>query len=71
MTTVFPETTVKRVLSVVGSFAVAAAEDKAYWLSRTPHERLSEIEELRRINYGDQATARLQRVLEIAQRSLR
>ncbi|MEK7441333.1 MAG: hypothetical protein AAB571_07560 [Chloroflexota bacterium] len=71
MTTVFPETKVKRVLSVVESFAVAAAEDKAYWLSRTPHQRLEEIEDLRRINYGNQATARLQRVLEITQRSPR
>ena len=39
---------------------------RAYWLSRTPHERLRHIEVLRRMNYGDQATARLQRVLEIA-----
>ena len=39
---------------------------KAYWLSRTPYERLQHIEILRRINYGDKACARLQRVLEIA-----
>lgn len=39
---------------------------KVYWLSRTPHERLQHIEILRRINYGDKACARLQRVLEVA-----
>lgn len=44
------------------------SDDKAYWLSRTPHERLRQIEILRQINYGDQAAARLQRVLEVTQR---
>ncbi len=39
----------------------------AYWLSRTPHERLQHVEALRRMNYGDRATARLQRVLEVVQ----
>jgi len=43
-------------------------DDKVYWWSRTPDERLRYMELLRRINYGDQATARLQRVLEITQR---
>ncbi|MBE2271116.1 MAG: hypothetical protein IAE80_22975 [Anaerolinea sp.] len=43
-------------------------DDKVYWWSRTPDERLRYMELLRRINYGDRATARLQRVLEIAQR---
>jgi hypothetical protein len=45
------------------------SDEKAYWLSRTPQERLHHIEILRRINYGDSATARLQRVLELAQHS--
>jgi hypothetical protein len=44
------------------------SDDKAYWLSRSPEERLRHMEILRRINYGTQATARLQRVLELAQR---
>jgi hypothetical protein len=43
-------------------------DDKAYWWSRTPAERLRYMELLRRINYGDRATDRLQRVLEIAER---
>jgi hypothetical protein len=44
------------------------SDDRIYWLSRTPHERLQQIEILRRINYGYNATARLQRVFELAQR---
>ena len=40
---------------------------KAYWLAQTPRARLRHIEILRRINYGHRTTARLQRVLEIAQ----
>lgn len=40
----------------------------AYWHSRTPQERLKALELMRRRAYGyDQATARLQRVLEIVQ----
>jgi hypothetical protein len=53
------------------SLAVASPSDisdeRAYWLSRTPGERLRHAELLRWINYGPAATARLQRVLEIAQ----
>ncbi|HSU14329.1 MAG TPA: hypothetical protein VLK66_09545 [Longimicrobium sp.] len=41
-------------------------DEQRYWRSRTPAERLRHLETLRRINYGDQATARLQRVLEVA-----
>ncbi len=44
-------------------------DEKAYWLSRTPHERLQAAELMRQIVYGyDPSTTRLQRVLEIAQR---
>lgn len=44
------------------------SDEKTYWLSRTPHERWQHIELLGRINYGQQATARLQRFFEIAER---
>jgi len=54
--------------SVVSSFEEAERQDREYWLSRTPLERLQHMEVLRRINYGADATARLQRVLEIAER---
>jgi len=55
--------------SVVSSFEEAEREDKEYWLSRTPYERLQYMELLRRINYGSVAAARLQRVLEIVERA--
>jgi hypothetical protein len=44
------------------------SDEKAYWLSRTPQERLRQMEILRRINYGNRAADRLQRVLEVAER---
>jgi len=58
----------RTVFSVVTSFEEAEQEDKEYWISRTPRERLQLMELLRRINYGPNASARLQRVLEIAER---
>ncbi|HXG94030.1 MAG TPA: hypothetical protein VNN73_16925 [Blastocatellia bacterium] len=49
-----------------------ADDEKEYWLSKTPHERLRAIEQIRQTIYGyDPATARLQRVFEIAQREQR
>ncbi len=55
----------------VGSVLVPS-DEQAYWLSRTPHERLQAAELMRQIVYGyDPSTTRLQRVLEIAQRSPR
>jgi len=44
--------------------------DKAYWLSQTPYQRLKAVETLRQINYGyHKSSARLQRILEIAERT--
>lgn len=41
-------------------------DDLAYWLTRTPAERLEALELLRQIHYGyDSLTARLQRVLDV------
>jgi len=34
------------------STLTARSDDKVYWHSRTPHERLKQVEILRRINYG-------------------
>jgi hypothetical protein len=42
-------------------------DDKGYWFSKDPIERMRHIEVLRRINYGHGATSRLQRVLEFAE----
>jgi hypothetical protein len=45
------------------------SSDRAYWHSVSPEERLSALETLRRLNYGESAcTARLQRVLEVVER---
>lgn len=43
-------------------------DEKRYWRSKTPLERLEAMEITRQLVYGyDPATTRLQRVLEIAQ----
>jgi predicted RNase H-like HicB family nuclease len=54
------------------AFSVASLfdepDDKAYWLSKTPHERLQALELMRQIIYGyDPSSERLQRVLEVAE----
>jgi hypothetical protein len=53
-------------------FSIASLHDepdeKAYWLSKTPLERLEALELMRQIIYGyDPSSARLQRVLEVAE----
>jgi len=57
------------------AFSVASladeSDEKAYWLARTPYERLRQVEILRRINYGHRATTRLQRVPEIVEQNVR
>ncbi len=58
----------KKALSVAS--LLEPSDEKAYWLSRTPYERLQAAELMRQIVYGyDPSTIRLQRVLEVAQRS--
>ena len=45
-------------------------DEKAYWLSKTPEERLEVVEQMRQIIYGyDPASTRLQRVLTIIERT--
>jgi hypothetical protein len=47
------------------------SDEKEYWLSKTPQERLQAVELMRRMSYGlARATARLQRVLEISEREV-
>jgi hypothetical protein len=44
------------------------SDEKEYWLSKTPGERLVAVETMRQISYGyDPSTTRLQRVLRITQ----
>lgn len=40
-------------------------DDGAYWRTKTPEERMRALEYLRRMAYGDAATAPMQRVLSI------
>ena len=45
------------------------SDDKDFWLSKTPSERLQFVEILRQLNYGQyQSTARLQRILTVTER---
>jgi len=42
------------------------SDEKEYWLSRTPEERLLHVEKLRRICYGEEATKSMDKsVIEI------
>lgn len=56
------------------AFSVVALKDqqedeKNYWRSKTPHERLQAVETTRQMIYGyDPASTRLQRVLEVVER---
>jgi hypothetical protein len=62
---VFP--TVQRTAFSAGSL-FDESDEKAYWLSKTPAERMQAVELMRQIIYGyDPSTTRLQRVIEIAQ----
>jgi hypothetical protein len=46
------------------------SDEKSYWLSKTPGERLKAVELMRQIIYGyNPSTKRLQRVFEVTQRS--
>ena len=52
----------------VAGFGEQDEDNRNYWLSKTPQERLEGIETIRRVLYGyDPATIRLQRVLEVAE----
>ncbi len=53
-------------LTVAGLTDVS--DEQAFWQAKTPAERLQAVEFLRRVMYGyDPVTARLQRLLEVAQ----
>ncbi len=56
----------KRVLSIGSLFD--EPDEKEYWLSRTPYERLLAVELMRQVIYGYKPTAaRLQRFFEVAE----
>jgi hypothetical protein len=53
----------------VMSHSEAEQEDREYWLSRSPQERLRQVEFLRELNYGSEVLdQRLQRVLAVSER---
>jgi hypothetical protein len=52
------------------AFAEADQRDREYWWSRTPAERMRELERLRQLNYGygqGKPLPRFQRILRVAQ----
>ena len=56
----------KSVLSVTS--LSEESDEKTYWQTKTPQERLEAVELMRQINYGyDPTTTRIQRVLEVTQ----
>lgn len=59
----------RKAFSVV-SLEEQEKEERTYWWDKTPHERLEALETTRQIIYGyDPAATRLQRVLEVVERS--
>ena len=53
------------------AFSVASltdsSDEKEYWISKTPQERLQALELMRQIMYGyDPSSSRLQRVFEVS-----
>lgn len=54
----------------VSSFSEAEEEDRTYWHSKSPQERLTALEQMRQLNYAyDPVSDRIQRTLEVAQRA--
>ena len=51
--------------SALTNIPVSDGEDREYWRSRTPAERLAHVEALRRIKYGSRAAGRMEKVIEI------
>ncbi len=56
-------------ISITSSHKQGELEDKSFWISQSPNKRLEQIEVLRKINYGKEASKRLQRLLEVAKRA--
>ena len=62
---------VRRDALAVLTFAEIELLDRDYWIQQTPHARLRAMELLRRINYGEAAAGRIQRVFEVVQSETR
>lgn len=57
----------KKSVQIFSNFADSEGEDRKYWISKTPAERLEALELMRQSAYGyeNAATRRLQNILEI------
>ncbi|MEM1096710.1 MAG: hypothetical protein AAGJ10_19090 [Bacteroidota bacterium] len=54
----------------ITSFAKAEADDRTYWRSLTPQQRIEALEAMRQLNYAyDPASDRIQRTLEVITRA--
>ena len=54
----------------ITSFVEAEEQDRTYWFSLTPQDRLAALEQMRQINYAyDPASDRIQRTVEVARRT--
>ena len=63
---------VNRTVFRVTTHTEAEHEDRAFWFSRTPVERLQHVELLRELNYGPEVVnQRLQRVFAVLERPRR
>ncbi len=62
---------IRRDAFALSTFADMEGQDRAYWLRQTPHARLRAMELMRRINYGEAAALRIQRVFEVVQSKAR
>ena len=60
---------IKGKITISSSYKEIELEDKSFWISQTPNKRLEHIEVLRKINYGKEASKRLQRILEVTKRA--
>ena len=55
-----------RTFGAYKSFAEADAELRVYWRSRTPQERMEALEEVRILNYGEEAiNSRIPRIFGV------
>ena len=61
-----PQRIDKSALSVVHEFG--NSDERTFWKLQSHERRMQQVELLRRINYGNKATGRLQRILEIVKR---
>ena len=58
-----------KLFSISANFKEAEKNEKTFWFSQTPIFRLQHLESLRKMNYGKDASHRLQRIFEVTKRA--